>query len=137
MVMDQEQPDGTDKHRVIALVEEHVTVNKATIDTATVNIHKTVLEEMVSVNLPIINETYEIQRINGKADLLDSPPAAVRYDEDKIIISLIKEVPVVVKKYQVTEEIHLIKRLTEIPLAQEVVLRKEKATITKKSANNQ
>jgi stress response protein YsnF len=129
----QETDDDTQKK--ISLIEEHVVVSKEIIETGKVHLHKTVAEETVSVNLPIINETYDVQRIMGNADLLESAPRAVRYEGEKIIVTVIKEVPVVVKKFQVIEEIHLTRKLTETPLSQEIVLRKEQATITKSSFN--
>jgi stress response protein YsnF len=135
--MNQTQSDRDDERQVVSVIEEHVTVTKEIVETGKVNIHKTVSEETTSVNLPIINETYDIQRMNGNAEILSTPPAPVRYEGDKIIISVIKEVPVVVKRYQLIEEIHLTKKITEIPLTQEVLLRKEQATIKKTTFNNQ
>lgn len=123
-------------NETISLVEEHIVVTKDIVETGKVHLHKTVTEETVSVNLPIINETYDVQRVSGNCNLLDAPPKAVRYEGEKIIVSVIKEVSVIVKKYQIIEEIHLTRNLSETPLSQEIVLRKEHATIIKSSFNN-
>jgi uncharacterized protein (TIGR02271 family) len=121
---------------VIPVHEEHISIGKETIETAKVTIQTTVEERVETVNIPIQNETVNIERI-AVNKVYDSPPASVRFEGDTTIISVIKEVSVVVKKYEVIEELHISKLQTETPLTQEVSLRKEKVTVTRNQLNDQ
>jgi uncharacterized protein (TIGR02271 family) len=122
--------------RVIPVVHEYASVNKEVIETGKVRIRKTVSEEKASVNLPVLSETYQVEYLPGYKDLLDTPPPAVRYEGDTMIIPVLREVSVVVKKYEVVEEIHITRRITETPLVQEITLLKEHVDIERIGNNN-
>lgn len=115
--------------QVIRVVEEHLTVTREIVETGKVNIHKTVKQENVRVNIPIFNESYNVEYLPGNDTILDNPPPAIRHEGNKMIIPVLKEITVVQKKYQVVEEIHITKKITETPLTQEVTLRKEEVTV--------
>ncbi|HVG15199.1 MAG TPA: DUF2382 domain-containing protein [Chitinophagaceae bacterium] len=131
------RPESNKKgeQEVISVMEEHAVIQKEIIETGKVHIQKRVTENIATVNLPIINEAYHIEHVPVAPKTLDIAPPAVRYEGDKMIISVLKEITVVQKKYEVIEEIHLTKKLTETPLIQEITLLKEHVTI-ERSGNN-
>jgi len=110
---------------VFPVVHEQATIQKEVVETGKIRIRKRVSEEKASFNLPVINESYHIEHLPGSKDLLDTPPPAVRYEGDTMIIPVLREVSIVVKKYEVVEEIHITRKLTETPLVQEITLLKE------------
>jgi uncharacterized protein (TIGR02271 family) len=114
---------------VIPVIEEYATVQKEIIETGKVRIRKTVAEDKAIVNLPIINETYDITRVPVSNEVHDTPPPPVRYEGDTMIIPVIKEVTVMVKRYEVVEEVRITKKVTETPMMQEVILRRESVHI--------
>jgi uncharacterized protein (TIGR02271 family) len=109
----------------IKLIEEKLVISKEIVETGKVHIRKTVTEEVASVNIPITNEIYQVERVEVPLRTLDSPPEPMRQDGDTTIIPVVREITVVQKKYQVIEEIHIHRTLTQTPLTQEITLRKE------------
>jgi uncharacterized protein (TIGR02271 family) len=118
-----------EQSNIIRRIEEKLIIDKQIVETGKVNVHKKVNEEIVSVNLPILNESYDVTRSAGSDEILETPPAAIRREGDRIIIPVLKEITVVQKRYQVVEEIVLTRKVTETPLTQEVTLRKEEVEI--------
>lgn len=114
---------------VIPVIEEYAVVQKEIIETGKVHLRKTVTEDKAIVNLPIINESYDITRVPISNEVHENPPPAVRYEGDTMIIPVVKEVTVMVKRYEVIEEVRITKKTTEIPLMQEITLRRESVHI--------
>src|SRR5215203_996697 len=131
----QMQNEERTTEEVIPVIQEHAIVHKEIVETGKVRIRKKVTEEIATVQLPVINESYHIEHVPVTPKVLDTPPPAVRYEGNKTIITVLKEITVVQKKYQVIEEIHLTLKLTETPLVQEITLRKEHIDI-ERSGNN-
>ena len=121
---------------VIQVIEEHITVDKKRVLTGKVKIRKTVTEEVRSVDVPMVNEEYEINRVPVASKILDAPPAAIRMEGDETIIPVVREITVVQKKYEVVEEIRISKIKREVPLTHEVTLRKEQIDIRRTPVND-
>jgi stress response protein YsnF len=54
-----------------------------------------------------------------------------------MIIPVVKEVTVMVKRYEVVEEVRITKKLTETPMMQEITLRREHVDIERSNGNTQ
>ncbi|HZF66097.1 MAG TPA: DUF2382 domain-containing protein [Chitinophagaceae bacterium] len=132
---EQNQSVERSTKETIPVIHEHAVVEKEIVETGKVRIRKTVTEETAVVNLPIINESYDIEHVPISSKVLDTPPPAIRYEGNKTIITVLKEITVVQKKYEVIEEIHLTRRVTESPLVQEITLLKEHVHV-ERSGNN-
>lgn len=128
----KDRADNIENEQIVRVVEEQLSIDREIVETGKVNVHKDVHVERVNVNIPVFNETYDIERRPGSEDILEKAPSAIRYEGDKIIIPVLREITVVQKKYQVIEEIHLTRKVTETPLVQEVELRKEEVRIDRK-----
>jgi uncharacterized protein (TIGR02271 family) len=113
---------------VIPVIQETASVHKEIIETGKVRVRKKVREERAMVNLPIINESYDITRVPAHS-VHDTPPPAMRYEGEVMIIPVVKEITVMTKRYEVVEEVRITRRLTETPLMQEVTLRSEEVEV--------
>ena len=127
---------GGRKTEVIPVVHEHAIIHKEIVETGKVHILKKVTEEVVSVNLPVINETYHVEHVPVEKKILDTPPPALRYEGDKMIIPVLREITVVQKKYEVLEELHITRQAIETPLVQEITLLKEEISVERTKSNN-
>lgn len=120
--------------QVIQVIQEFPVIHKEIVETGKVHIRKTVTEETASVHLPIFNESYHIERV-AVNKVQDEPPPAVRYEGDKMIIAVLREVTVIKKRYEIIEELHITKSITETPVVQEITLLKENIHIERTGTN--
>jgi uncharacterized protein (TIGR02271 family) len=122
---DSEHNDS--KTTIIPVIQEHITISKEVIDTAKVYIKKRVTEEEQTLNIPLIHEGYEIEHVSINK-IVETPPP-VRQEGDTVIIPVVREVVVVEKKFELVEEIHMIKTKTSVPHIQDITLIKEHVEI--------
>ena len=120
--------------QVIPVLQEQVTVGKRVVETGKVQISKTVTEDQTSVSIPLMREEYDVERIPVN-QVVETPPPALRYEGDTAIIPVLREVLVVQKRYEITEEIRITKRKTETTDTQQVTLRKEEVHIDRRSTD--
>ena len=120
---------------IIPVVQEFITVTKDVVETGKVHIRKTITEEEVSLNIPLIQEGYQIERRAGSKELLTQHPS-IRHEGENMIIPVVKEVLIVEKRYEVVEEVHVIKTRTEVPHLQQVSLLKESVEIERTTDNH-
>ena len=92
----------------IDLVREEVHVNKQLVETGRVDIVKTVDLEEVELTLPHLESGFDVERRAGSDELLDAAPAwTYEMPDGTVVYRVLREVPVVVTRYQVAEEIHV------------------------------
>ena len=129
---EQQRLSTESESRVIPVVAEQVSVGKRVVETGTVKVSKKVTEQQTAVSLPLVREQYDVERVPVN-EVVDTPPAAMRYEGDTTIIPVLREVMVVQKRYEIVEEIRITKRKTESTDTQQVSLRKEEVTIERSS----
>jgi len=113
---------------VIPVIHEEIEVSKRKVETgAGVRINKSAHEEERTVDLPLVEERVEVERV--PIDKAVDGPVAVRHVGDTIIVPVVEEVLVVQKQLRLVEELHIRKTRTEKHAPQTVVLRKEEATV--------
>lgn len=112
-----------DGQLIIPVIQEQLVIDKQVIETGKVRVRKTVSEETASLNIPLIQETYDVQRVPAQ-QVMDNPPG-VRYEGDTIVVPVMREIIIVEKKYELIEEVRLTRRTTAIPHVQEITLLKE------------
>ncbi|PKV62411.1 YsnF/AvaK domain-containing protein [Pontibacter ramchanderi] len=120
--------------KTIPVIEEQLHVDKEVRDTGNVRVAKEVHRDQVDLDLPIIHEEAEIERVKVN-QYVDTPPPPVRYEGDKMIIPVLKEVLVVEKRLLVVEEIHVTKRRTAEPNTEHVELLREEIRVERKRSN--
>jgi uncharacterized protein (TIGR02271 family) len=111
------------KHLRIPIVEEQVLVEKRRVPTAKVRIHKSLEEEDVVVDEPLMQEEVQVEHVpvNRYVDA----PEDVRQEGETTIVPVMEEVLVVTKRLLVREELHITKRQTETHNPQTVRRRRE------------
>lgn len=124
--------DGTS--RVIPVIEEFLTVDKEMVETGKVYISKRTTEKDATVNIPLIKEGYTVERHPVKSKIVDKAPET-RHEGDTMIIPVVQEVLVIEKKYEVIEEVHVIKTKTEVPHIQQIPLLKEEVIVERVAIN--
>jgi uncharacterized protein (TIGR02271 family) len=112
---------------VAPVIVEEVHVQKHTVETGCVRITKVVREREELVDEPLLREDVLIERvpINRYVDA----PIPLRYEGDTMIISLLKEVPVIEKRLMLTEELRITRRSAEHRESLPVTLRSEEVTV--------
>ena len=110
---------------VIPVIEEQVNVDVQTVDTAKILVQKKIVEEQVTVDVPLLHETYDVERIPVNR-IVDTPPSM--HEEGNVtIIPVIREV--IVKRYEIVEEIRLTKKQQSVPHQEEITVKKEEVRI--------
>ena len=129
------QPDGniTDKV-VMPVMEEHLTVGKQEIETGKVTVTKKVHSEQQVVDIPVVEEEVDVQRIPFN-QYIESTPPAVRYEGEKTIIPILKEVLVVEKKLVLVEEVHITRKQNHSTISQQETLRQEEVIVNRVDTN--
>ena len=97
-------------------------------ETGRVNIYKDVHEEDVTVDVPTVHEEVNVERVPVN-EYVESAPPSVRYEGDVMIIPVLHEELVLVKRLKLVEELHVTKRKIETHEAQHVTLRKEEVNV--------
>lgn len=112
---------------VIPVVQEHMIVDKEVVETAKVMIRKRVREHEETVNVPLLQEGYDVEHVPVNRIVDKIPPA--REEGNVVIIPIVREVLVMEKKYEVVEEVRIVKKTTEVPHIQQITLRREEVTV--------
>ena len=92
----------------IPVLEERLNIGVRQVETGAVQIHKKIISEEVTRELPVIHEEVQVEHVAFNQYVEAAP--AVRYEGDTTIISVVKEVLVVEKRLMLVEEIHLTKK---------------------------
>src|SRR6185312_5284113 len=124
----EEQPFSEDETVVIPVIKEFLNVEKKVVETGKIHIKKSIINKEQDINIPLHSDNYQVERIAVKDKIFDEPPQ-IRNEGNKTIIPGVKEIVEVKKRYEVTEEIHIIKSETVIPHSENVTLKHEKVSL--------
>jgi uncharacterized protein (TIGR02271 family) len=119
---------------VIPVIEEHLTINKKEVETGRVTISKKVHSEQQMIDIPVVEEEVDVQRIPIN-QYIESTPPAVRYEGEKTIIPILKEVLVVEKKLVLVEEVHITRKQNHSKISQQETLRQEEIIVNRVDSN--
>ena len=112
---------------VVPLVAEEIRIGKKTVETGGVRVHKTVREDVQTIDEPIVREHIEVERVEINRFVETAP--AVRQEDDVMVVPVLEEVVVTQKRLLLREEIRLIKRREEISNPQQITLRREEISL--------
>lgn len=119
---------SADRERdVLPVVEEELRVGKRQVETGKVRIHKHVHEHDEAIDIPLLAEEVEVERV--RVDRQVDGPVEIRHEGDTTIIPLLKEVLVVQKQWVLHEEVHVRKRQREDHDVRHVTLRREEVSV--------
>ena len=121
---------GSSEKVVIPLLEEQIQIARQKILTGGVRVHKTVEERTETVDEPTLREEMEVQRVAVNQFVTGDEPQ-IRYEDDVMIVPLLEEVLVVEKRLVLREEVRITKRRNTLRNPQQIVLRREQASLEK------
>src|SRR4051812_16898692 len=125
--MPEEVPPG---ETVIPLAEERVTVAKREVETGRVQVALTTETETVIARETLRGRRIEVERVPvGRTLPEGEPPPESREEGDTLVIPVVEEVAVVVKRLVLREEVRLRFVTTETPFEEAVSVRRQKATV--------
>jgi uncharacterized protein (TIGR02271 family) len=134
---DQAKPQENDALKV-PVFEEELSVDIRTLDTGRgVRVHKTVVEQPVTVDELLMREHVDVRRVAVEQVLASGAALpAPRYEGDVLIVPVFEEVLVVEKRMKLKEELHITRTRIEESQPQTVVLKKERVTIERFDESN-
>jgi uncharacterized protein (TIGR02271 family) len=114
---------------VIPVIDEQVRIGKQVIETGKVLVSKKVHAEEMSVDIPLVHEEHDIERVTINRYVEERPE--VRYEGDTMIVPVLREEEVIVveKRMMLVEEVRITKRQVETSVNQHITLRKEEVTV--------
>jgi stress response protein YsnF len=115
---------------VIPLAEESVSISKREVETGQVRVALSTDIEAVIARETLRGCRIEVERMPVNRVLPDGEPAPQsRQEGDTLVIPVVEEKAVVVKRLVVTEEVRLRFVTTQTPFEEEVSVRRQRATV--------
>ena len=116
----------------IPVIEEQLTVDKRVVEKGRVRISKKVRETDETVNIPLVQENVQVERVPIN-QFIAEPPPPVRYEGNVMIIPVLREVVIVEKRLVLVEELRVTKQQTQTQETQKIRLRKEEVNVKRVS----
>jgi len=113
--------------RVVPIVAEELRIERRRVTVGTVRVTKKTRSQDVVVHEPVGYEVVHVRRV--PAGRFVDAPVPDRYVNGRLIVSVPEEVPVVVRRLRVVEELHIERRRTTAKRSRTVTLRRQKAII--------
>jgi uncharacterized protein (TIGR02271 family) len=108
---------------VIPVIAEELEVGTRDVERLGVRLTKTVSERTETVDVPLMEERTEVERVTIN-QVVDAPPP-VRYEGDAMIVPVLEEILVTEKRLVLREELHIRKWQVQARKPQTVTLRRE------------
>ena len=123
---EQAQPGET----VIPLAEETVAVSRRAVETGRVRVALTTDTETVVARETLRGRRVEVERVPVGRTLAEGEPTPQSREEgDTLVVPVVEEVAVVVKRLVLREEVRLRFVHTETPFEEEVSLRRQRVAV--------
>jgi uncharacterized protein (TIGR02271 family) len=127
--MPEELPPG---ETVIPLAEETIAISKREVETGQVRVALTTDAEQMVVRETLRGRRVEVERIAVGRTLAEGEAAPqTREEGNTLVIPVVEETAVVVKRLVLREEVRLRFLPTEAPFEQEVTVRRQRAAVTR------
>jgi stress response protein YsnF len=125
--MPEEMPPG---EMIIPLAEETIAVSKHAVETGQVRVSLTTDAEEVVVRETLRGRRVEVERVVvGRTLAEGEPPPETREEGDTLVIPIVEETAVIVKRLVLREEVRLRFLSSEAPFEQAVAVRRQRATV--------
>lgn len=120
---------------VVPVIEERAVIRREVVETGRVRLSKTVQEQEQAVDLTLLHEEVQVERVPINQYVADDASApTVRYEGDTLVVPVVREV--LVKRLLVVEELRVTKQQVETQHTQRVTLRHEQIDITRTSTDS-
>ena len=117
----------------IPVVREFVHINKRTVETGRVVVHKTTVERDETVEAMLLREDLQVERVPVGRVVAEAP--APRREGDLLVVPILEEVLVVEKRLMLKEELHIRTLRSEQAVTETVRLREEQVTVDQTGAD--
>jgi uncharacterized protein (TIGR02271 family) len=121
------QRTGRGRRHVLSIVAERLQVNRRRVTVGRVRVTKKTRHRDVVVDEPVEREDVLVRRV--AVGRFVEGPVPDRYVNGRLIVSVLEEVPVVVRRLRVVEEVHIERRRQTVKRSQRVTLRREEPII--------
>jgi stress response protein YsnF len=123
------EPLAQDPLRVPVIAEE-LAIGTRTVDTGRgVRIHKTVVEQPVTIDERLARDEVEIRHVPVDRIVAPDEAPANRYEGDTLIVPILEEVLVVERRVRIKEELHITRIRREEHHQEEIVLKAEQVSV--------
>jgi len=129
--MENQRP-RREPRRVLPIVAERLRVDRRRVTVGTVRITKKTRYRDVVVDEPVAHEDVRVRRV--PAGRFVDGPVPDRYVNGRLIVSILEEVPVIVRRLRVVEELHIERRRRVVRRPQRVTVRREDPIIERERA---
>jgi uncharacterized protein (TIGR02271 family) len=127
--MPEEMPPG---ETVIPLAEETVAISKRAVETGQVRVALTTDVEQMVVRETLRGRRVEVERVAvGRTLAEGEAPPQTREEGDTLVIPVVEETALVIKRLVLREEVRLRFLPIEAPFEQEVAVRRQRATVAR------
>lgn len=127
--------DGQHDEQIVAVlpvVAEEVRVTTRQLDTGRVRIHKQVQTTAEQVDVPLVRDRVQVERVPVGRFL--ERPVEAHYRGNTLVIPVMEEVVVVEKRLRLREEIHVTTVREQIRHQESIPLQREEVSITREQA---
>ncbi len=131
MTNDVRYSDG--EQEVVPLVEEQAYVAKLRVERGRVEVRTRVHTETESVETRLSHENYNVERV-AVGRFVDNAPVE-RREGDTLIIPIVEEVAVVVKRLRLVAELRITRNAYTTPFQESVEVRRMRASVERTPAN--
>ncbi len=136
-VKPEEPEERSAEGTVIPVVQEVPLVSKRTVQTGRVRVEKTVSEREVVVDEPLLRHEVRIERTSIGRDVSAAEELPrIRYEGETMVVPVLEEMPVVVRRIILTEEIRITRVQREVRNPQTVEVRVEQVSIEHQDAES-
>jgi len=118
------------EHRV-PIVEERVHVDKKLVESGIVKISTSVSEHTEIVSAALMHEEIEIERVPMDIELEQAPD--IRYEGELLVIPIVEERPVVVKRLVLVEELRVRRKVVHEDAELPVELRRTQVQVRREA----
>ena len=125
----QKDPDAT-----MALVEEHLTVERRQVETGHVRVRLATDSETVDAGASLFDHGVDIKHVPIGREVSKVP--AIRQDGETTIIPVLEEILVVEKRLVLIEEIHVRQTTKQTDVKQPINVRRQRAEIVRTVASD-
>jgi uncharacterized protein (TIGR02271 family) len=126
------QRSSRELRRVLPVIAERLRVERRRVTVGAVRITKKTRYRDVVVDEPVAREEVHVRRV--PAGRFVDGPVPDRYVNGRLIVSILEEVPMVVRRLRVVEELHIERRRQMVRRPQRVTVRREDPIIERERA---
>jgi uncharacterized protein (TIGR02271 family) len=118
---------------IIPVIEEQLRVAQEVVETGRVRVQKHVHEATQTLDLPVLHQTVDVERVPINRVVTEAPTA--RYEGDVLVIPVVREEVITQTRLVLIEEVRLRNTYRTEVVSQPVTLRQQSVTVSRTDAD--